>query len=124
MRFKLDENLDTRLVVLLAGEGLETDTVLSENLSGTSDERLYETCVKSERILVTLDLDFSNPLRFPPEVTSGIIVLRPARPGLSRIRSLLATAVPTLKSSTLKGKLWIVEPGRIREYEREKEDEM
>lgn len=34
------------------------------------------------RALVTLDLDFSNPFRFPPEATAGIVVLRVSdRPG-------------------------------------------
>jgi hypothetical protein len=67
--------------------------------------------------LVTLDLDFSNPFRFPPGDTEGILVVRPPRAVLSAIRATLASILPQLKTLTLAGTLWIVEPGRIRIYD-------
>jgi hypothetical protein len=72
------------------------------------DEHLYGACRRERRTLVTLDLDFSNPLRFPPGVTKGIVVVRPPRNLLSMIRATLASALPDLKSRSLKGRLWIV----------------
>jgi predicted nuclease of predicted toxin-antitoxin system len=117
VKIKLDENLDPGLASLFASEGHDTDTVLHEGISGVSDEGIYNVCVERGRTLITLDLDFSNPLRFPPENAAGIIVLRPARPSLPLIRSLILTFLPVLSSRTLAGKLWIVEQGRIREYE-------
>lgn len=68
-------------------------------------------------MLVTLDLDFADPLRFPPAQTAGIVVLRPHRNTLALIRETLAAALPALKRERLEGGLWIVEPGRIRAYE-------
>jgi hypothetical protein len=65
-------------------------------------------------VLITLDLDFSNPFRFPPKDTEGIIVVRPPRPILPVIRATLLSILPQLKTLPLKGTLWIVEPGRIR----------
>ena len=85
MRFKLDENLDVRLASLFVDAGQEAKTVLEEGLSGRSDEAIYAICVAERRILVTLDLDFSNPIRFPPAATEGIVILRP--PVLSSTRS-------------------------------------
>jgi hypothetical protein len=67
-----------------------------------------------ERTLVTLDLDFSNPLGFPPGVTEGIVVVRPPRNVLPMIGSTLASALPDLKSRSLNGRLWFIEPGHIR----------
>ena len=116
MRFRLDENLDVRLADLLTEGGHDTATVLSERLSGRSDESIYETCLSERRTLVTLDLDFANPLRFPPAATEGIAVLRPQRAVLPAIRQTLAAAQSRLKDETIKGSLWIVEPGRIRVY--------
>jgi predicted nuclease of predicted toxin-antitoxin system len=119
VKFKLDENLDARLVSLLREGDHDADTVLDQRLSGQSDEIIYKTCCKSGHTLITLDLDYSNPLRFPPESSEGIVVLRPPQPVLPILRSLLASALAELKTRSLKGKLWIIEPGRIRIYEPE-----
>lgn len=117
MKFKLDENFDHRLSALVAEGGHEVDTVQAEGLSGRPDSTIYDACRADGRILVTLDLDFSNPIRFPPEPTEGIIVVRPPRPTLPLTRVTLARALPALKSVALRGKLWIAEPGRIRVYD-------
>lgn len=117
MRIKLDENFDVRLMPIIAADGHDVDTVRAEALSGKADRTIYETCRATGRVVVTLDLDFSNPLRFPPEVTEGIIVLRAPRPVLPVVRAMVESILPLLKTQPLKGKLWIVEPGRIRVYE-------
>jgi predicted nuclease of predicted toxin-antitoxin system len=122
MRFKLDENLDVRLAGLLAEGGHDTATVLSQGLSGRSDEAIYQQCLSERRTLVTLDLDFANPLRFPPGDTEGIAVLRPPRPVLAAIREILASALGRLGDGTIRGSLWILEPGRIRVYRPEGSD--
>ena len=117
MKLKLDENFDARFIPLLAAEGFDADTVPAEGLSGSTDETIYDTCKAVGRTLVTLDLDFSNPIRFPPADTEGIVVVRPPRAVLPSIRATLWSALTQLKTGSAKGKLWIVEPGRIREYD-------
>ncbi|WP_165225182.1 DUF5615 family PIN-like protein [Aquisphaera insulae] len=114
MKIKLDENFDIRIVPLLIAEGFDVDTVRDEGLAGSDDETVYETCRAAGRVLMTLDLDFANPLRFPPEHTEGVIVVRPPRPLLPAIRATLLSVLPQLRTQLLKGALWIVEPGRIR----------
>jgi predicted nuclease of predicted toxin-antitoxin system len=121
VRFKLDENLDPRLSALVREDGHDVETVLSEGLSGSNDEVVYDVCLQEARVLITLDLDFSNPFRFPPGVSDGIVVVRPTRPTIPRIRAILAAALPSLKQQALRGKLWIVEPGRIRFYDPEED---
>ena len=117
MRFKLDENLDGRIVPLFADRGHDVDTVLAEGLSGSADEQIYATCRDTARTLITLDLDFSNPFRFPPAQTQGIVVVRPPRPLFAAIRATLVSVLPELQTRSLAGRTWIVEPGRIRVYE-------
>jgi len=124
LKLKLDENMDRRLVPMLQASGLDVDTVHAEALSGVDDQTLYETCIASQRVLVTLDLDFSNPLRFPPDVTVGIIVIRPLRPVLSAIRAALVSVLPQLQAQALRGRLWIVEPGRLRVYDPSRSDDV
>jgi len=117
MKLKLDENFDVRLAALLAAEGFDADTVLSEKLLSIPDDELYNTCKAAGRTLVTLDLDFSNAVRFPPDDTEGIVVVRPPKAVLPLIKATLWSVLPQLRSGAVKGKLWIVEPGRIREHE-------
>jgi predicted nuclease of predicted toxin-antitoxin system len=117
MKLKLDENFDVRLVQELHKEGFDVDTVTAEGLAGSPDETIYDTCKAVGRTLVTLDLDFSNPFRFPPEDSEGIVVVRPPKAILSSIRVTLWSVIAQLKTGAVKGKLWIVEAGRIREHD-------
>jgi predicted nuclease of predicted toxin-antitoxin system len=123
LKFKLDENLDVRLAAAMHEKGLDGDTVLSETLSGASDEGIFEACKKTGRVLITLDLDFANPFRFPPQSAPGIMVLRPQNANLSQIRSLFFNALSRLSEESIEGRLWIVEPGRVRVYVPENDQE-
>ena len=114
MRFKLDENLDTRLMTWLASLGHDAQTVRDEQLSGGPDERIFEAAVQERRCLITLDLDFANPFRFPTRGSSGTIVLRVTVPSLRMIRLLLEQAIAFTGTESIEEKIWIVEPGRVR----------
>ncbi len=102
MKLKLDENFDVRLVPELLKEGFDADTVTAEGLAGSPDETIYDTCKAVGRTLVTLDLDFSNPLRFPPEDSEGIVVVRPRKTMLSSIRATLWSVIAQLKTGAVK----------------------
>jgi predicted nuclease of predicted toxin-antitoxin system len=115
MKFKLDENLGTRLQALFRRYGHEVETVIGEGLQGCADTRLFETCCAEQLCLVTLDLDFSDIYRFPPAKTNGIIVLRVPQNANQELLELLAVNVlETLKRMPIEKKLWVAEAGRIR----------
>jgi predicted nuclease of predicted toxin-antitoxin system len=115
MKWKLDENLGYRTVHLFLKAGHDAETVLQEELSGASDQTLFEVCVREDRCLVTLDMDFADVLRFPPHRTAGIAVLRlPKNPSLRLLETLAADMLKVLASEPIRGRLWIVEPGRLR----------
>jgi hypothetical protein len=68
--------------------------------------------------LVSLDLDFANPLRFKPSQYPGIAVLHlPPKPSEADLTNLMHTFARALANDSIAGKLWIVEPGRVRVYQ-------
>ena len=70
--------------------------------------------------MVTLDLDFSNPLVFPPSENEGIAVLRlPPRLGMTELLEDVRTLIGGLAKDDIAGRLWIVQRGTIREYQPE-----
>jgi predicted nuclease of predicted toxin-antitoxin system len=117
MKLKLDENIDARLTVLLHDAGHDATTVREQGLYGSEDPDLFNHCVSEGRALVTLDLDFSNILRYPPEKSSGVIVFRGPDDLFPTVKILMQTFVEALTSENPAGHLWIVEPRRIRIHE-------
>jgi len=87
-------------------------------VSGATDEELFRACADEQRVLVTLDLDFATPLRFDPVGASGIAVLRvPDLPGLPSIIACVRRLAAQLDAADIAGRLWIVDPKRVRQYE-------
>jgi predicted nuclease of predicted toxin-antitoxin system len=117
MKFKLDENFGRRTTSLFVENGHDVHTVCDENLSGSDDQTIFDLCREENRCLVTLDLDFSDVIRFPPTGTDGIMVIRlPKKPSLSSMHALIQHALDYLKNNPIENKLWIIEVGRIRIY--------
>ena len=115
MRFKLDENLGRRGLGAFEAEGHDVSTIHLQGLDGSPDALVYDVCRVEGRVLVTLDLDFANPLVFDPRATSGVAVLRLSRsPVPSELADAVALLLVALSVNTIAGSLWIVHPTRIR----------
>ncbi len=115
MKIKLDENIGRRGADLLVAAGHDMMTVREQNLQGARDETVFKVCADEGRVLITLDHDFGQVLRFPPEQGAGLVILElggriTPQSLLDRLRDFLALA--EIRSPM--GALWIVEPGRVR----------
>ena len=120
MKFKLDENFGTRTQQIFRTHGHDVMTVRDQQLQGCADQRLYEVCRAELRCLVTLDLDFSDVLRFSPQQSHGIVVIRvPHNPTLPLLEQLIRQFLQALETMSIEKKLWIVEAGRIRVHQAE-----
>jgi predicted nuclease of predicted toxin-antitoxin system len=114
MQFKLDENLPPTAADLLRQLGHEVITVYDQGLQSCTDPEVLAACQGEGRVLLSLDLDFSNILLFPPERYAGLIVLRLHNPGPQAVLSLLRRVLPHLESVPVAARLWVADEHRIR----------
>ena len=119
MKVKLDENLGLLGKSLLEADGHDVMTVAEQRLIGAQDEHIYEVCKEESRVLVTLEHDFGQTIRFPPEATAGIVVIEcKGRVSPSMILARMDEIDRFLRTTPIDRELWIVEPGRVRIHER------
>lgn len=122
MKLKLDENIAPAGAALLRDAGHHVATVYDQQLSGTTDDELFELCCAEARVLLTLDYDFGNILRFAPERSAGIVVLELGGPASQRkLLDRLSEFVAVAAVENVAGRLWIVEPGRVRVHQTKNE---
>jgi predicted nuclease of predicted toxin-antitoxin system len=115
VKIKVDENIGGTGVALLRDGGHDDATVHDQELSGATDDQVFDACLSENRTLITLDRDFGHVPRFSPKRSAGIVVVELGGPASqqalhSRLRQFLKVAT----SRPVHGELWIVEPGRIR----------
>lgn len=120
MKFKLDENFGRSIQKILEESGHDARTVQEENLQGAPDPDVFTAAKSEERILITMDHGSGNVLVYDYKGTAGVAVINPpGRTTLALLRLLTMTLLQGLTKDEIRGRLWIVEPGRIREHERE-----
>jgi predicted nuclease of predicted toxin-antitoxin system len=118
MRLKLDENLGRWIEQRCRDAGHDVATVHEEGLATADDGAIFRACIAERRALVTLDLDFSNPMRFDPAASAGVAVLRvPAFPTRVDLEAAIGTLLTGLDARDIGGHLWVVRSDRIREYD-------
>ena len=123
MKIKLDENIGRRGVEFLKAAGHDVMTVRDQHLEGAADPTLYAVCIQERRVLITLDRDFGEVLRFPPAPSAGIVILDVgSRASVAAINGRLQDFLTVAHEESVEGKLWIVEPGRVRIHLRDKNE--
>jgi predicted nuclease of predicted toxin-antitoxin system len=114
MQFKIDENLPIELAELLINAGYDAQTANDQRLQGTKDSILMDVCKSENRILVTLDTDFSDIRAYPPKEFCGIIVLRVRIQAKHHIIKVFSSIIQLISREPLIQHLWIVEETKIR----------
>jgi Domain of unknown function (DUF5615) len=118
MKFKLDENVDLRILTRFRAAGYDVATVPEQNMVSAPDTELIEVCRQEERCLVTADRDFTNRGRYNPANYFGIAVIRlPAQMQLADWYAAIETLIQGLEVSSIVGKLWVIRNNSIQEYQ-------
>lgn len=115
MRILLDENIPQQVLWWLIGEGHEVLTAREAGLMGRSDQVLYDYAEHHNYVLVTLDLDFSDPVRFP--LSFPRIVLRPGVIDPELMREILHDVFR--QGFPLWRELYVVQPEGMARYSEE-----
>ncbi len=111
MKFKLDENVPWILKNIIESVGQhEIDSVFHENIAGIDDKELNRRCFEENRVLITLNSDFINPL----DNFYGIIIMRCKKQGKNAVKELFERFLKSYSLSESKGKIIIIEPNQIR----------
>jgi predicted nuclease of predicted toxin-antitoxin system len=114
-RFVIDEDVPRSTGIALMREGYEVKDVRDHGYRGSGDEEIYAFAQKERAVLLTLDLGFSNILKFPLGKHFGIVVARfPNEMAPREINRELVNSLRDLDENDFKGNLIILEPGRIR----------
>ena len=114
IKFKTDENMPHGAISLLRSAGYNAMSVYEQSLVGYKDRAIADICRKENRVIITLDLDFSDIRTYPPNQYDGIIVLRIHDQCKRSVLALLRRVLQFLKDNPCRNQLWLVEEDRIR----------
>lgn len=104
MRLLVDENLGARIVGLLQGLGHDAKRVPL----GLKNGAVMRLAIHEARSLVTRDADFTDPARFPPARSPGIIHLDVHPPQFEKIAPALRSFLESVSDVNLAGRLFVV----------------
>lgn len=113
MKIIANENVFEPIIEYLRKDGHQLISV-REQLSGSSDDKIYQKAVKEKLVIVTMDKDFSRTLRFPPENCQGIIVIKIYRLPVDKTTELFIGYFKELDEEKITNNLVIIEPDGVR----------
>ena len=114
MKLLLDENLSPQHAIWLREQGHDAVAVLEVGLSGAPDDDVLRFAVDNGRALMTLDADFANVIRFPPEQTRGVVRLKVHPATEDQIRAAISRALLFIHNIDISARLVVVDGEKIR----------
>jgi len=112
--FLFDENLSPRHASRLRVLGYDAAAISEVGFSGASDSTVRSFAISAGRVLVTMDADFGNVLRYPAAGTPGVVWLRLHPPTEAGIAAALDRVLEKLGAENISGKLVVVDEDKIR----------
>lgn len=114
MKVKLDENVPNRIAALFEEHDHDIATVSQEGLAGRDDGVIFEAAKREDRIIVSLDIGFSDIRRYPPGEHSGIVVVRLPNQQPSLVEATLRSLLTEYDLEAMAGYTVIAQPNVVR----------
>jgi predicted nuclease of predicted toxin-antitoxin system len=114
MKFFANENLFEPIIGFLRGLGSDILSTRDAKLSGISDNEVYRFACEEERVIITMDKDFSRVFRFPPEKCGGIIVIKIYKRTVDETLEIFKKFFASLKKKDIRKNLVIITPDGVR----------
>lgn len=111
----IDENLPCSIGDIFRERGFRVICVNEQQtLRGKSDEVIFNYAAETQAVIVTRDLRFANPTRFPLHKLPGIVVLRfPNEVSIAALCSEVRRLVAELREEDF-FQIVVIEPGSVR----------
>jgi len=114
MQIKADENVPMVVTLELRSLGHDVSTCADEGLTGSDDPTISTHAIAENRVLLTLDLDFSDIRTYPPGSHPGIVIIRTSKQDAESCRNAILLALSILDEQDIQGNLVIIEDARVR----------
>ena len=110
MKIFANENLFEPIIDYLRSLGNDVLSIRDCGLSGISDDEVYEKACKENRVIITMDKDFTRIFRFPPERCGGIVVAKLYKRPVDETLTIFRKYYQSIKAEDVKGNLAIITP--------------
>jgi predicted nuclease of predicted toxin-antitoxin system len=94
--------------------GHDVETAQEAGLSGHEDNELLQYATSQNRILISIDMDFSNAFRFIPSSHSGIIILKIRPATIEDVHQVLRQLLESFSEDKLRKSLVMVDRTKYR----------
>lgn len=114
MRFLTDANIFIPMVDGLRILGHDVFDVKEQGLEKLSDPEIYKLAQTQNRIIISMDKDFSNILHYPPGEHHGIIVAKLYRIKVKDAAQIFIEALQSLNVNDMQGNIVIIDKRKTR----------
>lgn len=114
MKIFVDECVYSSTTKLLRNWGHNVETVYEAGLAGREDQDLLKCATKQNQILISIDMDFSNAVRFVPSLHSGIIILKIRPTTLDNVHQILKEFLEKHREDEIHQSLVIIDKAKYR----------
>ena len=114
MNILADECVYKVTVNLLRSWGYDVLTAQEAELAGKPDEEILAYAIMHERVLITIDMDFSSIRHYPPKSHKGIIVAKMRPRNADQVHKVLEYLLGNIEESILNQSLVIVDQNKYR----------
>ena len=109
MKLLADENISPNSVASLRTLGFDILHIREIGLRGKPDEEVMDYALKEGRVLLTIDSDFADVRKYPPETHGGIIRMRLKFYSAKAVNTCLELLLKALTEKDIKGNLVVTD---------------